>query len=65
MAQVTNLDIWYPEGYPGPAYDLTKVDMFWPKPEDTSRVLVTFRHNTLKRVEFDRAAFEAALAAVP
>lgn len=65
VGPVANPDIWYPEGYPGPAYDLTKVVHFVPKPEDTTRVSVTFRHNALKPVEFDRLAFETALAAIP
>jgi hypothetical protein len=59
---VTAPQIWYPNGPTGPAYDLTKVTWYGPDTDPTF-VRVRFRGLDAAAVRFNRAAFEAALAA--
>ena len=60
MAQIISPHIWYPAGYPGPAYDLRKTihwscDSFSP-----TRTRVRFLGDPVAVVSLDTAAFEAA-----
>ena len=64
MAQVTVLGFWYPEGYPGRAFNLHEVVTIVYPTDATSKVRVRFRGSSVIPVEFDRAAFEAAYNAV-
>lgn len=60
MAQVTSDFIWYPSGYPGPAYDMRKIVSWAPKSDDATAVLVYFV-DRINAVEFTLADFETAM----
>ena len=61
MAQVTAPFTWYPNGYPGPGYDLSKVVHFAIDPDDSTKVHVRFRNQELSSVVFDKVAFYTAM----
>ncbi len=63
MAQVTSDFIWYPDGYPGPAYDLRKIISWAPDPNYATKVKVYFEDSRENSVEFTLADFETAMQA--
>jgi len=60
MAQVTSDHIWYPAGYPGPAYDVRHVISWHPLPYDATLVMVRFAGDSVFVIEFNRVDFETA-----
>ena len=62
MAQVTQPGIWYPEGYPGSAFDLAEV-LHGVYPDDVTKAEVRFRSSQIRPVIFDRADFDTAYSA--
>lgn len=62
MPIVDHTDIWYPNGWPGTAYDLTKVVSYWTDSDDPSNVRIRFRHQDPVVVIANKVAFLAALA---
>jgi hypothetical protein len=60
MAEVISDHIWYPDGYPGSAYDLRQVTMWWVAPNPLNVLCRINGTNTGATVEFNAAAFEAA-----
>lgn len=60
MAMVVSPHIWYPDGYPGSAYDLRQITMWWPD-QNAAFILCRFDGtNTAATVRFNAAAYEAA-----
>lgn len=60
MAQITSPHVWYPQGYPGPAYDLREVMSWSDDQQDPTLVNVRFVGDTVTIAQFDKALFEAA-----
>lgn len=63
MPQVNSPHIWYPSGYPGPAYNLYHVQDWAPHPSQATQTLVRFVGQPDQTVPVDTAAFEAAMVA--
>lgn len=61
MAQVTSDFIWYPSGYPGPAYDMRKVVHWVEDYRDATKVSVRFVGDPVAVVSFPKADFEVAM----
>lgn len=63
MAEVTAPSIWYPAGYPGPAYNLANVAM-WTTDVTNNKANVRFVGlETGAMLTFDLDIFEAAMQA--
>lgn len=60
MAEVTTTGYWYPEGYPGRAFNLANVISVVYPTSDVTIVLVRFRASSGHQVTFDRTDFEDA-----
>jgi len=58
MSLVASPHIWYPTGYPGPAYDLRQT-LEW-LTVDTDKVRIRFVNAPASWVVFDLAAYELA-----
>ena len=63
MSQVNNVHIWYPSGYPGPAWNLYQVQDWAPDANNATLVRVRFVGLEEATVTFDKTAFETAYAA--
>jgi hypothetical protein len=64
MAQVSSAHIWYPAGYPGPAYDLRKIETWVENHKDATNLDVRFTSGGYSVVlTTSKAAFETAKAA--
>lgn len=60
MAQVASPHIWYPDGYPGSAYDLRQIVTWNPKTDANQIAQVRFVGDPVAVTDFDMADFEAA-----
>lgn len=60
MPEVISPHIWYPNGYPGPAYDLRKTLHWAPPTAGADRLNVRFLGDPIAVVSFNGPAFEVA-----